>query len=282
MAGLIGAVLGLGILLFISLLNDRPGSFSELEQLFDLPVLGQIPLVKSKDSIVPPILQPDDDRFPLIESYRSLRSALLYKDAVKGESVNPPKSIVIASAYPSEGKSTTAANFAITLAHAGARVLLVDGDLHRGLLHECFPAPVSPGFAEVLAGKCVWTDAVVPTEVPNLFLLPRGVALRRAGNLFAKSGQFLAYMTGQYDYCVFDSAPVLMADDVLSLAPHADALLLVIRAGFTSGRIAKTAMDLLRQRRINTVGLVFNAVPLSTGDYYHYRAREYYQDTPTA
>jgi Mrp family chromosome partitioning ATPase len=68
----------------------------------------------------------------------------------------------------------------------------------------------------------------------------------------------------------------MMADDVLSLAPQADALMLVIRAGFTSGRIAKAAMDLLRLRRVNVVGLVFNAVPPNTGDYYNYRAKEYY------
>jgi capsular exopolysaccharide synthesis family protein len=282
MAGLIGVVLGLGILLFISLLNDRPSTFSELEQLFDLPVLGQIPLVKSKDKAAPPILQPEDDRFPLIESYRSLRSALLYKDAVKGEPARPPRSIVIASAYPSEGKSTTSANFAITLAHAGARVLLIDGDLHRGMLHECFSAGASPGLGEVLAGTCAWTNAVVTTEIPNLYLLPRGTAPRKAGNLFAKAGQFLALVGDQYDFYIFDSAPVLMADDVLSLAPHADALMLVVRAGFTSGRIAKAALDLLRLRRINTVGLVFNAVPLSTSDYYNYRSREYYQQNTAA
>jgi capsular exopolysaccharide synthesis family protein len=276
MAGLIGGVLGFGVLLFISLLNDRPSSFSELEALFDLPILGQIPKVKSKNKKTPPVLQVDDGRYPLIESYRSLRSAFLYKDALKGGVLNPPKTIVIASGYPEEGKSTTSANFAITLAQAGARVLLIDADLHRGVLHECFAAAESPGLAEVFAGKCAWNSAVQTTPFPNLYLLPRGIAPRQSGNLFAKSSQFLAESAGFYDYYIFDSAPVMMADDVLSLAPHADALMLVVRAGFTSGRIAKAALDLLRQRRVNIVGLVFNAVPASTGDYYSYRAKDYY------
>jgi capsular exopolysaccharide synthesis family protein len=247
-----------------------------LEQLFDQPVLGQIPLVKSKNKKMPPILQADDPRYPLVESYRSLRSALLYKDAVKGELPDPPKSIVIASAYPADGKSTTAANFAITMAHAGARVLLIDADLHRGVLHQCFSKAISPGLADVFAGKCAWPDAVVETDVPNLFLLPRGVVPRQSGNLFARSGKFLSDVAGKYDCCIFDSAPVMMSDDVLSLAPHADALLLVIRAGFTSGRVAKAAMDLLRLRHVNLAGLVFNAVPPNAGDYYNYRSKEYY------
>jgi capsular exopolysaccharide synthesis family protein len=275
MAGLIGVFLGLGVVLFISLLNDRPSTFTELEQLFDLPVLGQIPLIVSKDK-TPPILEPADRRHPLVESYRSLRSALLYKDAVKGEPKDPPKTIVIASAYPADGKSTTAANFAITLAHAGARVLLVDADLHRGLLHEFFPTSASPGLAEVLAGQCAWNETVVETAFPNLWLIPRGTITRQSGHLFARSRKFLSEIAGYYDFCVFDSAPVMMADDVLSLAPQADALMLVIRAGFTSGRVAKAAMDLLRLRRVNVVGLIFNAVPPNTGDYYNYRAKEYY------
>jgi capsular exopolysaccharide synthesis family protein len=281
MAGLIGAILGFGVLLFISLLNDRPSTFSELEQLFDLPILGQIPLVKSGDKLTP-IQQVDDTRHPLVESYRSLRSALLYKDAVRGEIKAPPKTIVISSAYPSDGKSTTSANFAITLAQGGARVLLIDADLHRGVLHDYFATAASPGLAEVFAGQCAWNETVVETPFPNLWLLPRGTAPRKAGNLFAKSGKFLADVAGAYDFCIFDSAPVMMTDDVLSLAPQADAFMLVIRAGFTSGRVAKAAMDLLRLRHVNVAGLIFNAVPPNTGDYYNYRAKEYYSYTPSA
>jgi len=278
MAGLIGAILGFGVLLFLSLLNDRPSTFTELEQLFDLPILGQIPQVKFNKK-TPPVLQPDDKRYPLVESYRSLRSALLFKDVVKGEMKEPPKTIVIASAYPAEGKSTTAANFAITLSQAGARVLLVDADMHRGVLHEHFSTAASPGLAEVFAGQCAWNETVVETPMANLWVLPRGTVPRHAGNLFARAGKFLAEVHQSYDFCIFDSAPVMMSDDVLTLAPQADAVMMVIRAGFTSGRVAKAAMDLLRLRRVNVVGLIFNAVPPNTGDYYNYRSKKYYLQT---
>jgi polysaccharide biosynthesis transport protein len=282
MAGLIGLILGIGILVLINQLDDRPSSFTELEQLFDIPVLGQIPLVKTKDKTTGvPVLQLDDERYPMIEAYRNLRSAFLYKDSLKGQPNDHPKSIVIASASPNEGKSMTAANFAITLAQAGARVLLIDADLRRGALHNHFSAIANPGLAEVLAGQCDWFTAVVQTPIPKLHLLPCGTTPRHSHNLFAATGKFLADIAGHYDYYIFDTAPVMVADDVLSLAPNVDGVLMVIRAGFTSGRIAHAALDLLRMRRVNVMGLVFNAVHPKTGDYYYYRSKEYYPQPTT-
>lgn len=282
MAGLIGLVLGVGILVLINQLDDRPSSFTELEQLFDVPVLGQIPLVKTKDKkIGVPILQLDDERYPLIEAYRNLRSAFLYKDSLKGQPKDQPKSIVITSACPNDGKSMTAANFAITLAQAGARVLLIDADLRRGVLNKYFLVASTPGLAEVLAGQCAWSTALVQTHIPNLHLLPCGISPRHSHNLFATSGKFLAEIAGHYDYYIFDTAPVMVADDVLSLAPNVDGLIMIIRAGFTSGRVAHAALDLLHLRRVNVMGLVFNSVHPKTGDYYYYRFKEYYPQPMT-
>jgi capsular exopolysaccharide synthesis family protein len=175
----------------------------------------------------------------------------------------------------------TSANFAITLAQAGARVLLIDADLRRGALHNHFSAAANPGLAEVLAGTSDWFTAVIQTSIPNLHLLPCGTTPRHSHNLFAASGKFIADIAGHYDYYIFDTAPVMVADDVLSLAPHADGLLMVIRAGFTSGRIAHAALDLLRLRRVNVIGLVFNGVHPKAGDYYYYRFKEYYPQDST-
>ncbi len=283
MAGLIGLALGIGIVVFTDRLDDRPHSLAELEELFSLPVLGQIPLVKAKDKKAGvPVLQLEDDRYQLIEAYRSLRSALLYRDSLKDQPGNQPKSIVISSALPHDGKSMVSANFAITLAQTGARVLLIDADLRRGGLHHHFSMPASPGLAEVLAGQCTWSAAVVPTSLANLSVLPCGAYPRHPGNLFASAGKFLAESAGHYDYYLFDTAPVMVGDDVPSLAPHVDGLLMVIRAGYTSGRVAQAALDLLQQRGVNVLGLVFNAVHPNTSDYYYYRFKEYYPPHPVA
>ncbi|MGD0812859.1 MAG: polysaccharide biosynthesis tyrosine autokinase [Verrucomicrobiota bacterium] len=271
MAELVGLSIGLALMMFLSRLDDRPTSFTELERIFDLPVLGQFPLLKGGNKNEAPILQLDDDRYRLIEASHSLRSALLYSGSLEQQ----PKSIVITSARPNDGKSMVSANFAITLAQTGARVLLVDADMRRGGLHNHFGVPIRPGLAEVLAGKCAWRGAVSQTGIPNLTLLPCGAAPRNPGNLFAKAGGFIAEIGEHYEYCLFDTSPVMVADDVLSLAPQVDGLLMVIRAGFTSGRIAQAALDLLRMRKVKVMGLVFNAVNPKGSDYYYYAHKEY-------
>src|SRR5207249_10776113 len=86
-----------------------------------------------------------------------------------------------------------------------------------------------------------------------------------------------------YDYVILDSAPVMAADDVTSLAPHLDGVLFIIRAEFTSGRVARAALELLYQRQVRVLGLVFNAVRPSTGDYYYYhKYKDYYHKYPSA
>lgn len=269
-----GLLLGVGVLLFLDRLDDRAYTYTELEQLFDLPVLGQFPLMKVKKDGTP-ILRLDDDRYPVIESYRSMRSALLYRHSVKEQ----PKSIMITSARPSDGKSTVSSNFAVTLALAGAHVLLIDADLRRGVLHKNFSVGASPGFAEVLGGRCDWGAAVVPTLIPNLDLLPCGKYAPDPGHLFATAGRYLADIPRNYDYYIFDTVPVMVGDDVLSLAPHVDALIMVIRAGFTSGRLARAALNSLEARQVKVVGLVFNGVQPGGSDYYHYKFKDYYPRT---
>ena len=106
--------------------------------------------------------------------------------------------------------------------------------------------------------------------------MPCGTTPRHSHNLFANAGKFLAEIAGHYDYYIFDTAPVMVADDVLSLAPHVDGLIMVIRAGYTSGRITRAALDLLQLRRVNVIGLVFNAVHPKTSGFYYYRFKEYY------
>jgi capsular exopolysaccharide synthesis family protein len=278
-AAIIGIVLGAGILLLLNQINYRPGSSSELEELLGEPVLGQIPFLKGKEKKNGvPLIQMDDDRHLLVESYSNLRSALLFKDLPENHS----KSIVVTSAAPGEGKSMVCANLAISLAQAGARVLLVDADLRRGQLHKRFSVPDRPGLAEVLAEQCDWSEAVVHTSTPNLDLLPCGKPPRRPASLLvSRTKKILKQMDVHYDYFLFDSAPVMAADDVSSLAPQVGGILMVIRAGSTYGRIAKSALDLLYLRKVNVIGLVFNAVSPNARDYNCYHYKEYFmKDQP--
>jgi len=193
-------------------------------------------------------------------------------------STKPPKTIVLTSPIPGDGKSMTSANLAITLARSGAKVLLVDADLRRGVQHNHFSLPANPGLSEVLGGQLDWSKAVQPTSLSSLYLLPRGLCPRHPGELFATPalGKLLKEVAGRYEYVLFDTPPVMAADDVSNLAPFVDGVIMVIRSGYTSGRVARAALDLLYLRKMNIIGLVLNAVRTNAGEYYYYKYKEYY------
>ena len=280
-AAILGLALSVGVLLFLDRLDDRPHSFTEMQDLFDETVLGQIPHVhvKNKKAIVP-ILKEDDDRHALAEAYRNLRSSIILQTSTEKQ----PRTILVTSAIPGDGKSMTAANLAVMLARSGARVLLVDADLRRGTIHRQFELPAAPGLAEVLGEQQAWAGVVTQNSIPNLFIVPRGNTPRHPGELFVKSikQQFLKEAGGKYDFILLDSPPIMAADDVSNLAPHVDGVLMVIRANFTSGRVARAALDLLYLRKANVLGIVFNAVRSHGGDYYYYKYKDYYASKPSA
>jgi capsular exopolysaccharide synthesis family protein len=275
LAIIVGMGLGMGVLLVIDHLDDRPSSLAELQEIVDEEILGQIPKIRNKDKKMPvPILHDDDDRHALVEAYRNLRSSIMFL----GTPENHPKTILVTSAIPGDGKSMTTANLAITLAQAGGRVLLIDADLRRGVMHKHFSIETGPGLSEVLGEQAKWTDVIKPTHVPNLWLMPRGSTRRHPGELFVTSAKdkLLKTIESQYDYILFDTAPVMAADDVSNLAPHVDGVVMVIRATYTSGRVARAALDLLYQRKVNLLGVVFNAVRTNASEYYYYHYKDYY------
>lgn len=276
-----GLALGVILLLALNRLDDRITSLTELQDLFDEEVLAQVPRERTLEKKSAPctLLQPEDDRYSLTEAYRNLRSSLLYI----GENGSRPRTLLVTSSIPGEGKSMTAGNLAITLANSGSRVLLVDGDLRKGLLHERLKLPAEPGLSNVLTDSLDWKQAVRPTATPNLWLLPRGPFSRKSSELFITQAthDLLKRIRTEYDYVVVDSPPVMAADDVTSLAPHVDGAVFVIRAEHTSARIARAAMDVLYQRQAGVLGILFNAVRPNTSDYYYYKYKDYYTSYPS-
>jgi capsular exopolysaccharide synthesis family protein len=274
-AGLIGLLVGVGILLAVDRLDDRPTSFTELQEEFDEPILGQIPLEATHgQNNGSGLLRADDDRHAFMEAYRNLRSSLLYM-ATQGKR---PKTILVTSAVPGDGKSMTASNLAITIAHSGSRVLLIDADLRKGLLHRSFNLTSTPGLTEVLTGQAELAQIIQPTSTPNLSLLPRGNTSRNPGEMFLNQTtvSLLKRLASQFDYVIVDTAPVMAADDVASLSPNVEGVVFVIRAACTSARVARAALDVLYQREVEVLGLVFNAVESNASDYYYYRYKDYY------
>ena len=270
-----GALAGIGILLLLDRIDDRMASFGEFQHQFSENVLGQIPKEKTKGRVT--LLQPDDARHVFAESYRNIRSSIFFMP-YEGPR---PKTMLVTSSVPNEGKSTISSNLAITMALSGARTLLIDGDLRRGALRESFGVSSKIGFSEVLKQEVNWQEVVVPTSYPNLFLLPRGKTLGQPSEhlLRESTDVLLREMYNHYDYIIIDSSPVLAADDSTSLAPKIDATLFVIRLSYTSARLTRKSLELLYNRQVNVPGVILNYVDTSLPEYYYYQYSEYY-NTP--
>jgi polysaccharide biosynthesis transport protein len=269
----VGLALGVMILLLFDRLDDRMNSFSEFQALFpNEQILGQIPEQRQRGDVA--LLRANDDRHLYAEAFRNVRSSILFK-AWKGK---PPKTILLTSAVPNEGKTTVTSNLAITMALAGARVLLADCDLRRGGVSELFKLPVTPGLSEVLRGKTHWRDAVQETNTRNLDLLARGEVFDQTSEMLLSrtTDEILKEMSEEYDYVIFDSAPVLVADDTASFAPKLDTVLFVVRMSSTMARLSGKAMELLYNRQVPMGGVILNRSSSSLKEYTYYNYASYY------
>ncbi|MEI8288917.1 MAG: polysaccharide biosynthesis tyrosine autokinase [Verrucomicrobiota bacterium] len=274
MAGLFGIGLGLGLLLIMDRLDDRMHSFTELQEFFDEEVIGQIPReTSSPGSRDLPLLTPGDQRTAFVESFRNLRSSLVYLN----QNGQRPARLMITSSVPNDGKSLTAANLSVTLAGGGSRVLLVDADLRKGSLHKRFNLVAENGLSQMLVDKTDWHSLVLTTKIPNLGLLPRGRSDKRSTEYFfaADMENFMNAAGKEYDYIIVDTPPVMAADDAATLAPRMDGVIFVVRAEATSARVARASLDMLIQRKAKVLGLVLNSVRAGSGAYHYY---DYYKD----
>jgi polysaccharide biosynthesis transport protein len=267
-----GLLAGIGILFLLDRIDDRMASFGEFQHQFSESVLGQIPKEKTKGKLT--LLQPDDARHIFAESYRNVRSSIFFMP-YEGPR---PKTLLVTSAVPNEGKSTIVANLAITMALSGARTLLIDADLRRGALREAFGISSKLGLSEVLKQEVNWQEVVVPTSYPSLFILPRGKSLSQPSEHLLRDSTdvLLKEMYQHYEYILIDSSPVLAADDTASLAPKIDATLFVVRLSYTSARLIRKGLELLYGRQVNVPGIILNFVDTSLPEYYYYQYAEYY------
>jgi len=278
LAILCGLAAGFGIVFLIGVRDDRFNSVTDVNSALGDAIVGMLPKVNGNGSAELPLLELNDSRHIYAESYRSLRSALLFL-ATDGER---PKILLVTSAMPDEGKSTVAANLARTLAQSGSRVLLVDGDLRKGHLHHLLNLQSEPGLAELL-NKTGNPQKIIQTDsIPNFSFISRGQRSGNPGDLFLGSGldQILARWREEFDHVIIDSSPLFAADDASCLAPKVDGTLFVVRNGYSSARAVREALDLLAQRQARVLGVVFNGADTSAKSYYYYKYADYH--TPAA
>lgn len=279
----IGLVLGSGGAVARETLNSALRRREEIEAVFGVPGLAVIPRInppqtrrwlvgrrsKSASSAVArtDLVTTSDYLSNAAEAYRLLRTNLIFSHAVQRLD-----SILITSPSAAEGKTTTAANLAVTVAQQGMRVVLIDCDLRRPRLHSVFGLAKQPGLTEFLIHRNTLAEVVHETFVPNLFLIPAGAMPPNPGDLLGieRMRQLIAKLGELVDLVILDSPPILAASDSTILGLQVDGALLVARAGKTERGTAQVAMQQLSKAGVRVVGVVINDPDQKVSEYYYY------------
>jgi exopolysaccharide transport family protein len=294
-AFMLGLTSGVGLAFVLEGLDNTVRTTEQAQMISGLAPLGMIPMgsraaregnnakrlviATSKEAVE--LVTQVRPQSQMAESYRALRTSLLLSNLGA-----PPKVIMITSALPQEGKTTTSINCAVVLAQKGVRVLLIDADLRRPSIHKTLGMGPRSGLSNVLTGSATLAQAITRSPIlPNLSVLPAGTPPPNPAELLASPNmrQVLDELRGQYDHIVVDTPPTLSVTDAVVLSPRADAIVLVIRSGQTTKQALRRSRDILMQVNAKVSGVLLNAVDLSSPDYYYYyeyqgKYSRYYRD----
>ncbi len=294
-AFMLGLTSGIGLAFLLEGLDNTVRTTEQAQMISGLPPLGMIPLgsrsaregasakrlviATSKEAVE--LITQVRPQSQMAESYRALRTSLLLSSLGA-----PPKVIMVTSALPQEGKTTTSINCAVVLAQKGIRVLLIDADLRRPSIHKTLGMGPRSGLSNVLTGSATLENAITRSSIlPNLDVLPAGTPPPNPAELLASANMrdVLEQLRARYDHIVVDTPPALSVTDAVVLSPRADAIVLVIRSGQTTKQALRRSRDILMQVNAKVSGVLLNAVDLSSPDYYYYyeyqgKYARYYRD----
>ena len=300
-----GLMAGLGLAVLLEKVDQRLRSVEEVIALLDTPVLGVVPRVLRR--VLPGEIGREIQLRPrsgVAEAFRTVRTAIYFGGAgggggfaaagANGVGVGSGKTILVTSPTPGDGKSTTISNLAIAVAQGGRRTLLIDADCRRPVQHKTFGLGggaednVGPGLSGVLSGRATLDQAVRPTDVDRLDLLPCGPLPHNPAELLDSQPllDLLAEVARRYDQVLIDSPPVTLVSDARILAASCDAAILVVRHDRSTRRGAQLAWNALVSVGANVLGVVINDLTRRKDgygySYYGYGRYGYAPAAPTA
>ena len=298
---ILALVAGIGLAFLLDFLDDTIKSVDDVDRYINLPALALIPAVRSErprlrgaeHALADPndttaLAMVKDVRSPIAESYRHLRTSLLLSSAGTA-----PRTILVTSSQPSEGKTTTAINTAFILAQTGAEILLIDCDLRRPRLHVHFNISNARGLTNCLSGEASEIDSVIQSYplLPNLKLLPSGPIPPNPAELLGSEEmrKLLISLSEKFTHVIVDSPPAISFTDASILSTFVDGVILVVHGGRSSRAVVRRAKQQLLDIGAHIFGVVLNNVKIDkTQDYYYggyygyYKSNYYTEEEPEA
>jgi capsular exopolysaccharide synthesis family protein len=274
LAAIFGALVAIGAAFVIEYLDDTIKTPDDVTRVSGLPTLGAIARLKEgagDRQLVASI----ESKAPESEAYRTLRTNIQFSSVDR-----PTRTLLVTSSGPSEGKSTTAANLAVVMAQTGKRVIAVDADLRRPVLHRVFGVPNNTGITTaLLAGDALSLEGHLrPTKIENLSLLTSGPIPPNPSEILGshRMAGLIESLTQAADMVIFDSPPVLAVTDAAVMGRQVDGVVLVVDARQTREQVLARAVSELQNTGANLLGVVLNRLDSRSGgyDYYYY----YYSD----
>ncbi len=279
-AFVLSLVAGIGLAFLLDFLDDTVKSLDDVDRYIHLPALAMIPAGGHRGPRVKALAQPntaisestalamvDDVKSPIAESYRHLRTSLLLSSAGQ-----PPKTILVTSSQPSEGKTTTAINTAFMLAQTGVEVLIIDCDLRRPRLHAQFEVANSKGLTTWLSGEKD-LDSLLQSypKTPNLKILTSGPAPPNPAELLGSDEmrRLLGLLSERFAHIIIDSPPAISFTDASILSTMVDGVMLVVHGGRSSRAVVRRAKQQLLDVGAHIFGVVLNNVKVESQDYYY-------------
>ncbi len=290
----LSTLFGMGLALFLEYLDDTIRTTEEIENYLQLPALAAIPSIDSlpkrklllvgaadPDEETPqsPLLISADSRSSLAEAYRHLRTSILLSTAG-----HAPKSLLVSSSLPSEGKSTIASNTAISLAQTGAKVLIIDADMRRPRLHSIFNMGNREGLSSLLASELTETEidnSIKQDERTKLYVMTSGPIPPNPAELIGSDqmASLLRVLQNKFTHIVIDSPPIASFTDGVLIASLVDGVILVVHAGRSSRQVVRRSRQMLQEIGAKIFGVVLNNVNLNNKDNYYYYQSYYHRSS---
>ena len=269
LAALVGLVGGVGLAFLLDYMDNTIKTQEDVERYVQLPLLGIIPGIEEGEADNPDLHVHLHPQSTIAEGCRSIRTNLLFMGVER-----PLRSLLVTSATPLEGKSTTCCNLGITMAQAGQRVLIVDTDLRRSRLHKTFAIDNQLGFSNLLLGEDDVDLVARASGIPNLWVIPSGPLPPNPSELLSspRMDTVVARLMEQFDLVIFDSPPIMPVTDAIVISRKVEGTIYVVKAGKVSRDVVTEARKRLGDVQPRLLGAILNAVDINVGGYsYQYQ-----------